>query len=182
MKKYIPIFILIFGLTFYLVSQGFLESGDPTASPPQKQSKINKHYEDVLATFSPQTVDGEKLNFKKPPEVLIVNFWASWCTPCLEEFPSLTSLIEKYKDKDLKVIGVNTDEKDQDNKVKKIQQKYGLNFPIVLDKDGSMINDFLVSTIPISIIYHKGKVFEISKGSKDFMAEEFLDQMNSWLK
>ncbi len=182
MKKYIPIFILIFGLTLYLVSQGFLDNGDPTATQPAKQSKINKHYEDVLASFKAKSMDGDSLSFSKPPKVLILNFWASWCTPCLEEFPSLNSLISKFEGQDLKVVGINTDEKDQIGKVKKIIKKYELSFPVVLDKEGNYINDFLVSTIPISIVYHKGKVMEVSKGSKDLMAEEFIDQVTTWLK
>lgn len=182
MKKYIPIFAVIFGLTIYLVNEGFLEGGDPTASTPAKQSKVNKHYEEVLKSFSATTFEKEKLSYRNPPKVLIVNFWASWCTPCLEEFPSLNELTEKFKGSDLKIVGVNTDEKDQNNKVKKILSKYDLKFPVVLDKDGSLINDFLVSTIPISIIYHNGKVVEVSKGSKDFMSEEFLEQVKSWLK
>jgi thiol-disulfide isomerase/thioredoxin len=182
MKKYIPIFILIFGLTLYLVSQGFLDGGDPTATQPAKQNKINKHYVEVLASFKGTSIEGEILSFTKPPKVLIVNFWASWCTPCLEEFPSLNSLLSKFQDKDLKVVGINTDEKDQIGKVKKIIKKYELSFPVVLDKEGKFINDFLVSTIPISIVYHNGKVMEVSKGSKDFMAEEFIEQVSAWLK
>ena len=182
MKKYIPIFLVIFGLTFYLVSQGVFNSGDPTASPPQKSSKINKHYAEVLRALKVKTVDDKPLSFKKPPKVLIVNFWASWCTPCLEEFPSLNKLIKKYEGKGLQVLGVNTDEKDQLNKIKKAQDKYDLTFPIVLDKDGTLINDFLVTAIPLSIVFHDGKVVEVSKGSKDFYSEEFQEKVDSWLK
>jgi thiol-disulfide isomerase/thioredoxin len=182
MKKYIPIFIVIFGLTFYLVSQGVFNSGDPTASPPAESSKINKHYAQVLKNLKVKTFDGKSLSFKKAPKVLIVNFWATWCTPCLEEFPSLNKLIEKYKDQDIKVLGVNTDEKDQINKIKKAKDKHNLEFPIVLDKDGSLINDFLVTAIPLSIVFHDGKVVEVSKGSKDFFSEEFQEKIEAWLK
>lgn len=182
MKKYIPIFLVIFGLTFYLVSQGVFNSGDPTASPPAETSKINKHYAETLKGLKVQTWDSKNLSYKKPPKVLIVNFWASWCTPCLEEFPSLNNLIEKYGDKGLKVLGVNTDEKDQVNKIKKAIKKHKLDFPIVIDKDGSLINDFLVTAIPLSVIYHDGKVVEVSKGSKDFFSEEFQEKVANWLK
>ena len=182
MKKYIPIFVAIFGLSFYLVSQGLFNNGDPTANTPDKSSKVNKHYSEVLRKLKVKSWDGVSLTYKKPPKVLIVNFWASWCTPCLEEFPSLNSLLKKFKGKDIQVLGVNTDEKDQVTKVKKTIEKYDLAFPIVLDTDGKLINDFLVTAIPISIIYYEGKVVEISKGSKDFEAEEFIEQVTKWLE
>lgn len=182
MKKYIPIFIVIFGLSLYLVSQGIFTNGDPTATAPDKQSKIDKHYYDVLKNLKVKTWDGKSLTYKNPPKVLIINFWASWCTPCLEEFPSLNSLIKKFEGKDIQVLGVNTDEKDQESKVKKTIDKYELKFPIVLDAEGLLINEFLITAIPISVIYHDGKVVEISKGSKDFTSEEFLENVTKWLE
>jgi thiol-disulfide isomerase/thioredoxin len=164
-----------------LVSQGFFYSGDPTANPVAKSNKLKKHYKEVIKGLKLETFDKKKVDLSKPPKVLIVNFWASWCTPCLEEFPSLNKLLAKYDNGDLQVLGVNTDEKEQNRKIEKIKEKYTLEFPLVADKDGKLINDFLVTAIPLSIIYHNGEMVEVSHGSKDFYSEEFLEKMDSWL-
>lgn len=182
MKKYIPIFIAIFGLSFYLVSQGFFYSGDPTANPVAKSTKLQKHYKEVLKGLKVETFDKKNLNYSKAPKVLIINFWASWCTPCLEEFPSLLKLMKKHEGGDLQILGVNTDEKEQIEKIKKTKEKFSLDFPIVADKDGKLINDFLVTAIPLSIIYHNGEMVEVSTGSKDFFSEEFQEKVEDWLK
>lgn len=182
MKKYIPIFIAIFGLSFYLVSQGVFKFGDPTATPASKKAKLNSHYEKVFKTFKGKEINGKSVPEGKMPKVVILNFWASWCTPCLEEFPSLVSFSEKYKDKSVLVVGINTDEKNDLKDVKKTIEKYNLNFPIILDSKGSYINDFLVNAIPVSLIFNDGKVMEVSQGSKDFMSEEFIESVDSWLR
>ncbi len=182
MKKYIPVFIAIFGLSFYLVSQGVFNFGDPTATTASKQVKQTKHFEKMLSSFKGTTRDGKELQSKDLPKVVILNFWASWCTPCLEEFPSLVAFQEKYKEKGALVIGINTDEVGDRKDVDKAIKKYKLNFPVILDKDGKFINDFLVNAIPISIVYKDGKVQEVSQGSKDFMAAEFTESVDKWLK
>lgn len=182
MKKYIPIFVVIFILSFYLVSQGVFNTGDPTAGPVSHSKKLQKHYDETIRNIKFETFNSKTVHFKKPPKVLIVNFWASWCTPCLEEFPSLNKLLEKYNNDGVEVVGINTDEKDQLNMIKKIKKKYSLNFPIVADKDGKLINDFLIDAIPKSIVFNKGKMVELSKGSKDFYSEEFREKVDVWIK
>lgn len=181
MKKYIPIFIAIFILSFYLVSQGVFNTGDPTANIPSDQKKIHKHYETEVRDLKLKDMDGKAIKVDFTKNVVIINFWASWCTPCLQEFPSLVEAYGRFKDKGLVVIGINTDEKDQGSSAKKIVEKYALNFPNHLDKSGGLINKFFIESIPISIIFHNGKVVEVSKEPKDFSSEEFSEKLNKWL-
>jgi thiol-disulfide isomerase/thioredoxin len=110
-----------------------------------------------------------------------LNFWASWCTPCLEEFPSLVKLQRKYKEnKNILILTVNTDDSEILKKVKKIVERYKLNFPIVLDKNGKLVEKFSIAAIPVSIIYKDGKVYEVSNMAKDFYSGEFLELLASW--
>ncbi len=180
-KKYVPLFVLIFIFSLYLVSQGAFNLSDPTANPVAQQKKQYAHYESMLKAFKAKDIEGNDITFKKIPKVVIVNFWASWCTPCLEEFPSLVEMVSEFKDKDIAVIGVNTDESNQLKEIKKIKSKYNLNFTIIADKNSDLVNKYMVDAIPVSIIYVDGKVKEISQGSKDFISGEFKEQLNSWL-
>ena len=114
--------------------------------------------------------------------MVILNFWASWCVPCLEEFPSLVNLRNKFKDQEVVIIGINTDDVESYPDAKKVMKKYKINFPVIFDKKGELINKFKVSAIPVSIIYNKGKVIEVSNGAKDFFSGEFLEQFQSIVK
>lgn len=180
-KKYVPLFVLIFIFSLYLVSQGVFNLSDPTANPVAQQKKQYAHYESMLKAFKGKDIEGNSVEFKKMPKVVIMNFWASWCTPCLEEFPSLVKMVSDYKDKDIKIIGINTDENDQLKEINKIKSKYNLNFSIIADKNSRFVNKFMIDAIPVSIIYVNGKVHEVSQGAKDFTSGEFREQLNSWL-
>jgi thiol-disulfide isomerase/thioredoxin len=183
MKKYIPVFAAIFMLSFYLVSQGIYNNGNPTATPAGGKAKQYAHYENMIKKLTVKPIGLKAISLKaRMPEVLIVNFWASWCVPCLEEFPSLVNLYKEYAPKGLEVFGINTDEKDQLKLIEKTRKKHLLNFPLIADKSGKYINDFMVQAIPVSIIFHRGKVMEISHGSMDFESEEFKEKLDEWLK
>ncbi len=180
-KKYVPLFVLIFIFSLYLVSQGVFNLSDPTANPVAEQKKEHAHYESMLKSLNVKDIENKTIEFKKMPKVVILNFWASWCTPCLKEFPSLVQMVEDNKEKDISVIGINTDESDQLKEIQKIKNQYNLNFSIIPDKDSELVNKFMIDAIPVSMIFVDGKIKEVSNGSKDFTSEEFKEELQSWL-
>jgi thiol-disulfide isomerase/thioredoxin len=66
-------------------------------------------------------------------KIVVLNFWATWCGPCLEEMPMLADIQKKYGDAGVVVIGVSLDEKDTRPKVPEFVRKRKINFPIWLD-------------------------------------------------
>tara|TARA_R110002072_G_scaffold288917_1_gene455415 strand:- start:88116 stop:88667 length:552 start_codon:yes stop_codon:yes gene_type:complete len=174
MKKYIPVVCLITVLGFYLVlnSNNYMNVGNAGLTSVKKQ--VYTHYESVIKNLSGEDAYGKKVSVPaKLPKVLIVNFWASWCTPCLEEFPSLVNFTKKYKSKDVMVLGINTDDKENLKDVRKANRKHSLNFDSILDQSGDILDKFKINRIPVTIVYINGKVHEVSNGAKDFEAEEF---------
>lgn len=136
------------------------------------------HYETLLKELKLKDLSGRMFTKEELTKgVVVLNFWASWCTPCLKEFPGLVSLVSEQKDK-LLVLGINTDEEEQLQKIKKIKKEYSLNFPIIADNSGEILNKFLISAIPISIVYKDGKVLDIFKGVNDFASEEFKEVLS----
>jgi thiol-disulfide isomerase/thioredoxin len=175
MKKFFPLVVFIIGFTGFLAGQVFVDFLDISAGISSDKKKINAHYESKFqnSKFNVFGSTGKVINPSKiQAPIVVLNFWASWCRPCLEEFPSITKLKEKFPNNEVYVIGINTDEEDQSKNIQKIIKEYGLNFPIVADHDGKILNDFLVSAIPVSIIFHKGKVIEVSNGAKEFDSKE----------
>ncbi len=67
---------------------------------------------------------------------VLLNFWASWCPPCKEEMPEIVAAYERYKDDGLVVVAVNLQEADA--KISDFAQRFGMDFPIVIDRSGNV--------------------------------------------
>ncbi len=88
---------------------------------------------------------------------VLVNFWATWCPPCLEEIPEFAALYAARKGKDLVVIGVAVDFDDQ-KQVFEFAETQGMNYPLVLgdDKIGAQFGK--ISVLPTTFLFDpKGK-------------------------
>jgi thiol-disulfide isomerase/thioredoxin len=174
--KFLPAIIAVI-LTLF-IGAAFLmpEYVNPLARLTTKEAKEFAHYNEVYREASLQDVKGEMVPLARlDAPVVILNFWASWCKPCLEEFPSLVQLRKQFKNHELTVIAINSDEEEQEMKMDKIIKEFDLDFIHIADSDGKLINQFLISALPMSIIYKNGKVHSVSQGRKDFMAEEFVE-------
>lgn len=96
-------------------------------------------------------------------EVVYVDFWASWCPPCIKSFPFMSQLTHEFKDKGLKVIGINLDENLDD--AKEFLARYPVNFPILVDASKQCAQDFGVIAMPSTYIIDKrGFVRHIHRG------------------
>lgn len=81
-------------------------------------------------------------------KVVVIDFWATWCAPCLKSFPHLSDLQSKFKN-DLFVLTVTDEEEDR---VRWFLQKNVLNLPIILDQSKTLAKSFPHSSIPFTII------------------------------
>ena len=183
MKKYFPIYIALAFLTIIGVGQGMFNLFDLKADATKVEKKVFTHYESLFNSMSLTTTDKKKVKLKdiKAP-IVVLNFWATWCKPCLVEFPSIVKMKEKYNDSKVVVLGINQDDENQLKGIKKIEKKFKLNFKNVADTDGSILEKFMISAIPVSIIFHKGKVVQVSNGAHDFSSEETYEKIDGLLK
>jgi cytochrome c biogenesis protein CcmG, thiol:disulfide interchange protein DsbE len=82
-------------------------------------------------------------------QVVVLNFWASWCPPCIDETPSLVSMQQRLKAKGITVVGVSSDEDEQ--AYRRFVQEYGINFPTVRDPSEKV--EHLYGTVKIPETY-----------------------------
>ena len=80
--------------------------------------------------FSLMDVSGQPRNVSEwQGKVLVINFWATWCPPCLEEIPHFIKLQDKYGDQGLQFLGIALEDVDA---VTSFVNKLGINYPILL--------------------------------------------------
>lgn len=182
MKKYVPFLLFIIAFTGFLASQ--ILYGDFHLNAGQVEADKQKHsvYESAFQGLKLSTTKStiiELRNEKSP--VVVLNFWASWCLPCLKEFPGLVKFQERFKDK-VRVIGINGDQDEPEKNIKKIEDKYALNFESAMDVDSEISNKFMINTYPVSIVFHRGRVIYVSKKIHDFMEPDFVKTIEAAIK
>lgn len=91
-------------------------------------SKMEQKLEPVQMKFT--AMDGRQIDLAKyRGKIVLIDFWATWCKPCVAEMPVLKSVYDKYRDKGFEVIGICLDDESQRTEVKKILGKSGLSVP-----------------------------------------------------
>jgi peroxiredoxin len=96
-------------------------------------------------------------------KVVLVNFWATWCKPCTTEMPAMQATYEKLRDKGFVVLAIN--ELEDDAKVREHIKQHGHTFPVLMDRDNKVANQFGVFGLPVSVfIDEQGVVQEYIKG------------------
>jgi thiol-disulfide isomerase/thioredoxin len=120
-------------------------------------------------------------------KVLLINFWATWCKPCVKEFPELVKLYNDYKDKGFELVFISADVPDEvDSKVLPFLKKQNVDFIsyyIKFDKPEELINYIdknWEGAIPSTYVYDKeGKLTADILGSRSY--EEFEAEITKHL-
>ena len=110
--------------------------------------------------FSLNLVDGGKMNLAdhKGKDIVVLDFWATWCPPCRMVMPKVVELMDKYKSKG--VVFYAVDLRESADRVKAFQQAMGLKFTTALDLDGRVGDSYSTENIPMDVIIGKDGVVQ----------------------
>ncbi len=114
-------------------------------------------------------------------EVVMINFWASWCIPCRQEMPFLEKLYQRYKDLGFTIIGINVEEDTQ--MAHAMLKKIPVSFPILFDQKNDVSKLYQVSGMPTTILIDKdgNKRFE-HKGYMPGIEEKYKKQVKALIR
>ncbi len=99
-------------------------------------------------------LEGREVNMAEfRGKVVLLNFWATWCPPCVKEMPSMELLRQKYKDQGFEVVAINAGEDAE--AVEAFLLERDLTFPIILDKRGVSFMALGIRGLPMSFLLNK---------------------------
>lgn len=147
-------------------------------------SSLEMFENEGVPNFSAKDFAGNPFELKAMHgKIVILNFWASWCTPCIEEVPSLIKLVKEFKG-DVQLIAVSGDSNIEDIKVflKSFPELNDVNIKIVWDEDRSLMKQFQVTRLPESLVLDKNhKLAKKLVGSIEWYNKDSIGYVNSLL-
>ncbi|MEJ6951162.1 TlpA family protein disulfide reductase [Natronospora cellulosivora (SeqCode)] len=170
-KKYI-----LFSLIFLIILSGFFfyhSNADEKDNDSETQINIGVNPGEMAPDFTLAKINGDLVNLSDfRGQKVFLNFWASWCPPCIAEMPDIQKL---YRDNtEITVLTINVQESKRQVSNFMIANNY--NFPVVLDEDGRTSARYLVRGIPTTLAIDKNGII-INRKSGILSYQEMLDFM-----
>jgi peroxiredoxin len=122
--------------------------------------------------FSASRLDGAEVRLSSlRGKAVFLNFWATWCSPCSEEMPSMEALYQRFRTKDIAFLAVDIQE--DRNTVSAFMQEFSLTFPALLDGSGRISAQYGIRSIPTTLIIDRdGYIIASVIGSRDWNTPE----------
>ena len=136
----------------------------------------------VAPDFTLKSSNGKNLRLSEHRgEVVMINFWATWCGPCREEMPLLNRLHEKYRKAGFTLLGVSVDDKPQ--AAKDMARQLGIGFPVLFDDDKQLSRRYDIDAMPSTLLIDRdGKVRYIHRGYRPGYETRYEEQIKELLK
>ena len=132
--------------------------------------------------FALKSASGENLRLSEyRGDVVMINFWATWCGPCRQEMPLLDELYVRYQRVGFNLLGVNID--DNTGRAMKMIDELGVTFPVLFDSRKEVSKLYDVESMPVTILIDReGRIRHVHHGYKAGYEDKYLDQIRSLLR
>lgn len=116
--------------------------------------------------FTGKTLDGKTISLGDyRGRVVLLDFWATWCGPCVMSMPQIQKISDRYKNHPVAVLGINGDEPGREQQVSEFVKQNGITYPQLLDHGSSIYQDYRAMTIPhLVLVDAKGIIRAVERG------------------
>lgn len=128
-----------------------------------------------------KTLDGQLVSMEDyRGKVIFLNFWATWCMPCVAELPSIDKLYHKFKNDNIVFLLISNEDVE---KVNRYREKKGYEIPFyIIDDEGVIPQQYYSRSIPTTFIINKeGRIVKASTGAEDWDDHEFIEELKKML-
>jgi peroxiredoxin len=113
--------------------------------------------------------------------VVMINFWATWCGPCRQEMPLLNDLYSRYERVGFSLLGVNID--DDSGRAMQMAEELGVSFPVLFDERKEVSRLYQVEAMPVTLLVDReGQVRHVHLGYKPGYEEKYLTEIRALLR
>ena len=167
-----------------LAAMFFLGLNSPIASAGQALTPVDNEliFRPELALLN---IQGERRDLEDyKGSVLLVNFWATWCPPCVKELPSIAKARELLSDEPFDVLAINVGE-DKTQIEDFLRTRLGgvLNLEVLVDDNLVAVKDWKVRALPTTyIVDHTGQVVYSAMGERDFSEAVVIDKIRELIR
>ena len=137
---------------------------------------------DEAPDFTLPANSGENLRLAElRGNVVMLNFWASWCGPCRQEMPLLEAMSQRYAAAGFTLLGIDVEEDNTD--AIKIVKDLKISYPILFDTENKVSKLYSVETMPTTVMVDKkGKIRYVNHGYKPGDENKYRDQIRELIK
>lgn len=137
---------------------------------------------DVAPDFALKSTQGSNVRLSEHRgEVILLNFWASWCGPCRQEMPQLDALQQRYNKLGFSVVGVNVDK--DSALANKLLKDIPVSFPVLLDDTGTVSANYNVQSMPTTVLIDRdGNMRYLHKGYKPGYENDYEKQIKELIR
>ena len=163
--------------TMRSVNNGPVPGSVPRLAPPEKTDVVGR----AVPSFEGDLLAGGHLaSTDLQGKVVLLTFFASWCSPCRQELPELPKLQDQYEPRGFTIVAVGVDRKPED--VTRFLEGVPVNFPVLLDPDSRVLGQFDVVSMPTAfVIDREGQVRSRHRGYTDEAVAEYKQQIEGLL-
>ncbi len=131
-----------------------------TCAAPDSGGPVGVNQGNQARDFALESLAGAEVSLADHAgKVVLVNFWATWCPPCMAEIPELQEAYETYQDEELVVLGINVEEPREI--VEPFVQSMGMTYPVLLDENGQVMEMYRALGLPMSLIVDRQGVIQV---------------------